>query len=115
MKIATPAAIDLNYVNRRIHVACTSRSSTRVVAVVRCFEHARELIMRLRAIITIDIEARGFADAAAHQERLEGLHLVVRGHYEQARMDLRERRPRAKPRLDAGEHLHSGHAVEYEE
>jgi hypothetical protein len=71
--------------------------------------------MRLRAIITIDIEAGGFAEAAAHQERLESLHSIVREHYEQARMDFRERRLRARMRAGAGEHLRSGRTADYEE
>lgn len=48
--------------------------------------------MRLRAIITIDIEAADFVDAAEHQRRIEDLLQEMRAIYSNATLDFRERR-----------------------
>lgn len=55
--------------------------------------------MRLRAQITIDIEARDFVDAADHQRRLEELVQAIKGEYSQAALLLRERRERGNSDL----------------
>lgn len=55
--------------------------------------------MRLRAQITIDIEAADFVDAADHQRRLEQLVRSIKSEYEQAALLLRERRERNGLRL----------------
>jgi hypothetical protein len=55
--------------------------------------------MRLRAQITIDIEARDFVDAADHQRRLEELVQEIKGEYSQAELQLRERRERGNSDL----------------
>jgi hypothetical protein len=54
--------------------------------------------MRIRAQITIDIEAQDFVDAADHQRRLETILSAVRADYHQAELSLRERRERAPGR-----------------
>lgn len=55
--------------------------------------------MRLRAQITIDIEARDFVDAADHQRRLEELVQTIKHEYSQAELLLRERRERGNSDL----------------
>lgn len=50
--------------------------------------------MKLRAQINIDLSARGFADAAAHQHLLEQLLVSIRQSYPEATLLLRERRER---------------------
>lgn len=50
--------------------------------------------MKLRAQITIDIEADDFVDAAEHQRKVESLMLVVKRDYSQADLLFRERRDR---------------------
>lgn len=50
--------------------------------------------MRLRAQIIIDVEVEDFAGAAVHQTRLEELYDLVRGQYEQATFEFRQRRLR---------------------
>lgn len=48
--------------------------------------------MRLRAEITIDIQARDFVDAADHQRRVEQLFQSIQSEYAGANLTLRERR-----------------------
>jgi hypothetical protein len=48
--------------------------------------------MRLRAEITIDIQAKDFVDAADHQRRLEELFQLIQREYSGANLLLRERR-----------------------
>lgn len=48
--------------------------------------------MRLRAIITIDIDAADFVDAADHQRRIETLLGAMRDSYADAALEFRERR-----------------------
>lgn len=50
--------------------------------------------MRLRAHITIDIDAADFVSAAAHQRRVESILTIVKQDYAQANLELRERRER---------------------
>ena len=52
--------------------------------------------MRLRAHITIDIDAADFVSAAEHQRRVEQLLAIVRQDYAHANLELRERRERAE-------------------
>lgn len=52
--------------------------------------------MRLRAQITIDIDATDFVEAADHQRRLEEMVRRIREEYEHAALLLRERRERAE-------------------
>lgn len=57
--------------------------------------------MKLRALITIDMEAEDFIAAAEFQRQMQGLMVDVRQQYEQAGLELRECRPagqRARPR-----------------
>lgn len=54
--------------------------------------------MRLRAAITIDIEAADFVEAATHQRRLQALFDQVAAAYPAAEFQLRERRERAARR-----------------
>ena len=51
--------------------------------------------MRLRAHITIDIDAADFVSAAEHQRRVESILAIVKQDYSQANLELRERRERA--------------------
>ena len=48
--------------------------------------------MRLRAVITIDIDAADFVDAADHQRRIESLLGAMRDSYADAALEFRERR-----------------------
>jgi hypothetical protein len=50
--------------------------------------------MRLRALITIDIDADDYVDAADHQRRLQTLVEAIQADYPQASLQLRERRAR---------------------
>lgn len=52
--------------------------------------------MRLRASITIEIEAVDYVEAATHQRRLQQLFDNVEAAYPGAEFQLRERRVRAK-------------------
>lgn len=52
--------------------------------------------MRLRAQITIDIDAQDFVEAADHQRRLEEMVRRIKEEYEHAALLLRERRERAE-------------------
>jgi hypothetical protein len=56
--------------------------------------------MRLRAVITVDIEAADYVEAAAHQRRLQALFDTVKADYPSAEFQFRERRarpPRREP------------------
>jgi hypothetical protein len=57
--------------------------------------------MRLRAHITIDIDAADFVTAAEHQRRVEQLLAVVRQDYANANLELRERRERSEPMAES--------------
>lgn len=48
--------------------------------------------MRLRAIITIDIDATDFVHAAEHQRQIETLLSEIQAAYPHAELDFRERR-----------------------
>lgn len=50
--------------------------------------------MKLRAQITIDIQADDFVDAAEHQRRVQTLMEMVQREYRQAALLFRERRDR---------------------
>jgi hypothetical protein len=50
--------------------------------------------MRLRAQIVIDIDADDFAEAAAHQTRVEQAFLKLQESYSGARLEFRQRRER---------------------
>ncbi len=54
--------------------------------------------MRLRAHITIDIDANDFIAAADHQRTVQTLLGQLRDLYPQARLEFRERRDRADAR-----------------
>lgn len=73
--------------------------------------------MRLRAQILIDIEAADFAEAAAHQLRIEHVFAEVRSCYEQAQLEFRQRRLRPSRQTTAqGGALHyTGRMSDYEE
>jgi hypothetical protein len=66
--------------------------------------------MKLRAIITIDIEASDFVDAADHQRQLEGQLAHLRALYPGASLMFRERRAPAGSRgaKAAGSHTRPG-------
>lgn len=57
--------------------------------------------MRLRAQITIDIDAADYIEAARHQERLKLVADQIRGEYAHAVLELRERRQRESGRAAA--------------
>ncbi len=50
--------------------------------------------MKLRAVITVDIDAADFVEAAEHQQRLEGLLADLNAAYPHARLAFQERRQR---------------------
>lgn len=54
--------------------------------------------MKLRATISIEIDAPDFVAAANHQQRIEHLVSAIREQYPSADLELRERRAIAKPR-----------------
>ena len=54
--------------------------------------------MRLRAHITIDIDANDFIAAADHQRAVQSMLDQVRDLYPQAQLEFRERRDRADAR-----------------
>lgn len=59
--------------------------------------------MKLRAEISIELEAADFVGAAEHQRRIEELHNQVRQTYPAAVMVLRERKERERARkIQAG-------------
>ncbi len=71
---------------------------------------------RLRATITIEVDASDYREAAAHQERLESHLTTLRGDYPDARITVSERRTsqpagRASPRPL---HVRSGRLNAYE-
>ena len=59
--------------------------------------------MKLRAQITVDIEVPDFIAAAEHQKRFEEIFTEVKGQYQGAVLELRERRSPTAPRSSAGE------------
>lgn len=59
-------------------------------------------MMKLRAVITIDIEARDFVDAAEHQRRIETVLRQVAELYPSAALVFRERRATARSGPAAG-------------
>lgn len=72
--------------------------------------------MRLRAEITIDIDAEDFIDAAQHQKRVEEIFTKVKTQYEQAQVAFRRRGNRAGGTAPAHRVLHyTGRMCEYEE
>jgi hypothetical protein len=73
--------------------------------------------MRLRAQIVIDIDADDFAEAATHQHRLESIYAAVRGQYEQAQLEFRQRRQRPARGAPVGRGLrhYTGRMSEYAE
>lgn len=52
--------------------------------------------MRLRAMISIDIDAADFVEAAQHQRTMETILNEVRAKYDAAVLDFRERRGRSE-------------------
>lgn len=54
------------------------------------------MTMKLRAVITIDIEARDFVDAAEHQRQIEKVLTQVTDLYPTAALVFRERRASAR-------------------
>jgi hypothetical protein len=71
---------------------------------------------RLRATITIEVDASDYREAAAHQERLESHLTSVRGDYPDAQIVLSERRAAAPSGRSSGRslHLRSGRLNAYE-
>ena len=57
--------------------------------------------MKLRAEITIEVDAKDFVGAADHQRRIEALMQSVRREYQEARLEFRERKPRPPRNLPA--------------
>lgn len=57
--------------------------------------------MRLKATITIDIDAADFVEAAGHQRRIEALLTDMREAYPAAGLDFRERRASRRGRHEA--------------
>ncbi len=58
--------------------------------------------LRLRAEITIDLDAADFLEAAEHQRRIESLIAAVKAEYSQANFAFRPRRgPRSKKKQTA--------------
>lgn len=55
--------------------------------------------MRLRAQITINMEASDFIEAAGHQDRLESLMQDIRSRFGTADMEFREVRSRSAARV----------------
>jgi hypothetical protein len=68
--------------NRKVTIATVSESLNQGPTV------------KLRALITIDIDAEDFIAAADHQRRIATLIEGLKGAYEQADLSFRERRPR---------------------
>lgn len=56
--------------------------------------------MRLKATITIDIDATDFVEAAGHQRRIEALLTDMQQAYPAAGLDFRERRASRRGRQD---------------
>jgi hypothetical protein len=48
--------------------------------------------VRLRAVISLDLDALDYREAAAHQERLEACLAEVRAQYPAATLEVRDRR-----------------------
>jgi hypothetical protein len=73
-------------------------------------------MLRLRAQITIDIEAADFVSAADHQRRVESFIDDIRQIYSDTNLVLKERRILAGPRPaqpDAGRRRHTGKLNSY--
>jgi len=71
----------------------------------------------LRAQITIDLTADDFVCAADHQRRIESLMGAIKDVYQEAALEIRERRPRPERKLrrvDAMRH-YTGAVDVYEE
>ncbi len=60
--------------------------------------HALSEPVRLRATITMDIEAGDYVDAQRAKVSIEALFLEIRQRYGTASLEFRQRRPRARPR-----------------
>jgi hypothetical protein len=58
--------------------------------------------MKLRALITIDIDADDFIDAAAHQRQIEAMLSELRAKYPAASLVFRERRVSARAARRSG-------------
>lgn len=54
--------------------------------------------MKLKAILTVDIDAADIYDAQARREQLAELVRRLKGEYADARLEVRARRTRAAPR-----------------
>jgi hypothetical protein len=75
-------------------------------------------MLRLRAQITIDIEASDFVAAADHQRQVEDFIAKIREVYEEADLVLKERRApiaAASPRPPARSRKHTGALNAYQE
>lgn len=59
--------------------------------------------MKLRALITVDVDATDYIAAADHQRRLEKLFLDLKQDYEHAELEFRTRRGGIAPRSQAQE------------
>lgn len=60
--------------------------------------HAQCEPVRLRATITMDIEAGDYVDAQQVKASIEALFTEIRQRHESALLEFKQRRPRAKPR-----------------
>jgi hypothetical protein len=56
--------------------------------------------MKLRALLTIDIETEDFVSAADHQKRVQRILGEVKKDYPSAVLELKERRPRPAGPVD---------------
>ena len=75
-------------------------------------------MLRLRAQITIDIEATDFVAAADHQHRVESFVESIREAYSDTSLVLKERRVLAgprEPRPEPGQRRPTGHLNTYPE
>lgn len=54
--------------------------------------------MKLKSVITIDMEADDFVAAAEHQRQMEAIIDNIHNLYPQAILEVSERRPRGAPR-----------------
>jgi hypothetical protein len=71
--------------------------------------------VRLRAQIVIYIDAKDFADAADHQHRVQRVFETVRETYDDAQLEFRQRRERARRQTPRSGVLHyTGRMNEYE-
>ena len=67
-----------------------------------CLSRSQGVLMKLRALITIDIDADDFIDAAAHQRQVEAMLSDLRAKYPAASLVFRERRQSARAARRAG-------------